>query len=416
MKKNQLSIRLYGEQVGILEQTPSGGKTFRYDSNAKWPISIGMPLREELYGEQPCEAYFGGLLPESETVKRLIGKRYGVSANNSFALLKAIGYDCAGAISCHAMDEPVIAHHPILLEGVVIEDNDLYKHIKDLPIKPLFMDVEGLKLSLAGVQDKAAICLLDNQIALPKNGCPTTHILKPPSHYFDGLVENEYFCLKIAKRIGLKVPGVELRKIKDITFLLIERYDRRIRTRFIERIHQEDFCQALSIKSSNKYQNEGGPGFKACFGLLNNATQPAIDRNHLAQGLVFNYLMSNMDAHGKNFSLLHNPRGNISLTPFYDIVCTGVYPDLSTKMAMKIGSKYDVAEVRPSHWEQLCKDINYRYLSMVNLIHQLGNEILEAAQLEKDEMKVKGIYNPIIDKIINFLEIGIDKTLKLFAL
>jgi HipA-like protein len=55
MEKKQLSIRLYGEQVGILEQTPSGSKTFSYDSNARLPISIGMPLREEPYGEQQCE-------------------------------------------------------------------------------------------------------------------------------------------------------------------------------------------------------------------------------------------------------------------------------------------------------------------------------------------------------------------------
>lgn len=415
MKKQQLSIRLYGEQVGILEQTSSGKKMFTYDSNAKFAISLGMPLREEPYGEQQCEAFFGGLLPESETAKKLIGRRYGASANNSYALLKAIGYDCAGAISCHAMDQPIVVHHPIHLEGDVITDDELYTHIKELPRNPLFMDVEGLRLSLAGVQDKAAICLIDNQIALPRNGCPTTHILKPDSHHFEGLAQNEYFCMKIAKRLGLKVAEVELRKIKDITFLLIERYDRRIKFNNIERIHQEDFCQALSIKSSNKYQNEGGPGFKECFDLLNNVTQPAIDRNQLARVIVFNYLVSNMDAHGKNFSLLHHSQGTISLAPFYDIVCTRVYANLSTKMAMKIGSKYNVSEVLARHWKQLCDDNNYRYIAMVNLIQQLCHEIQEAAQLEKSDMAAKGIYNPIIDKIIHCIQLNINKTLQQFG-
>ncbi len=107
MKKNQLSIRLHGEHVGILEQTSTGKMIFTYDKDAATAISIGMPIRENHYGDIGCRAFFGGLLPESETAKKIIGKRYGVSPNNNFALLRAIGYDCAGAISCHALDEPI---------------------------------------------------------------------------------------------------------------------------------------------------------------------------------------------------------------------------------------------------------------------------------------------------------------------
>lgn len=415
MTKNQLSIRLYGEPVGILEQTSTGKKTFTYDSNAVTPISIGMPIREKPYGEQPCEAYFGGLLPESETTKLLIGKRYGVSPNNSFALLRAIGYDCAGAISCHEIDEPIVPQRSVSLTGKIITDNELYKHIKELPKKPLFMDVEGLRLSLAGVQDKAAICIIDNQVALPENGCPTTHILKPASPHFEGIAENEYFILKLAKRVGLPVPEIEIKKIKDITFLLIERYDRCLQNNCIERIHQEDFCQALGVSSIRKYQNEGGPGFKECFELLKNTTQPAIDRNLLASAVVFNYLICNMDAHSKNFSLLHDSASNIRLAPFYDMICTRVYQELTSKMAMKIGRKYDANFVLPRHWKQLCEDINYRYLAMVELIETLGAKIKRAVFLEKEQLKVKGINNSIVDKIINVINNNVDDTLRKFS-
>lgn len=414
MKKNQLSIRLHGEPVGILKQTPAGKKVFTYASTAVMPISVGMPIREEPYGEQQCEAFFGGLLPESEAAKQIIGKRYGISPNNSFALLRAIGYDCAGAISCHAIDEPIISQHPVPLTGKIIMEDEFYEHIKELPKIPLFMDVEGLRLSLAGVQDKAAICLINNQVAFPENGCPTTHILKPASPRFEGIAENEYFVLKLAKRIGLPVPEVELKKIKDITFLLIERYDRRIKNNYIERVHQEDFCQALVVPSSRKYQNEGGPGFKDCFELLKNTTQPAIDRNLMASAIVFNYLVCNMDAHGKNFSLLHNAASNIRLAPFYDIVCTRVYQKLTSKMAMKIGSKYDADHVLPRHWKQLCEEVNYRYLAMTSLIETLGHQIKSAAVQEKEQLQANGIDNPIIDKIINVIERNIDQTLKRF--
>lgn len=414
MNKNQLSIRLHGEPVGILEQTPTRKKAFTYNKNAFMSISTSMPIREEPYGEQPCEAYFGGLLPESDTAKQLIGKRYGVSPYNSFGLLRAIGYDCAGAISCHAIDDPVIHQRSVPLTGKIITKDELYERIKELPKKPLFMDIEGLRLSLAGVQDKAAICLIDNQIALPEDGCPTTHILKPASPHFDGIAENEYFVMKIAKRIGLSVPNVELRKIKDITFLLIERYDRHIKNNFIERIHQEDFCQASGVLTSRKYQNEGGPSLKDCFGLLNNTTQPAIDRNRLASAVIYNYLIGNMDAHGKNFSLLYHSTSSIRLAPFYDIVCTRVYEKLTIKMAMKIGSKYDADDVLPRHWKQLSEETNYRYLALANLIETLGNQIKQAALEEKKELKAKGVKHSIIDKIIDFAEKNIDQTLKRF--
>lgn len=409
MKKNLLSVRLFGKQIGILEQTATGKKTFTYDTSATEIISLGMPLREESYGEVQCEAFFGGLLPESETVKKIIGKRYGVSAHNSFALLKAIGYDCAGAISCHAIDEPIISQRSVPLTGKIITEDELYRHIKDLPQKPLFMDIDGLRLSLAGIQDKAAVCMIDGQIALAQDGCPTTHLLKPSSPHYPGIAENEYFCLKIAKGIGLPVPNVDLRHIKDSTFLLIERYDRHIQNKQVERIHQEDFCQALGVLSSRKYQNEGGPSFKDCFELLKKTTQPAIDRNFLASALVFNYLVGNMDAHGKNFALLHNTQSNIRLAPFYDIVCTQVYPTLTSKMAMKIGSKYNANDVLARHWEQLCNEVGYGYPAMKKLIENQAESILKAATQERDILINNGQTIPIIDKIITTIEKNIKK-------
>ena len=98
-EKNELAVLLNGKLVGILEQTVTGKMQFTYDASAKQSISLSMPLRKEAYEEAVCEAFFGGLLPESDMAKRAIGKQYGISPNNTFALLKAIGHDCAGAIS-----------------------------------------------------------------------------------------------------------------------------------------------------------------------------------------------------------------------------------------------------------------------------------------------------------------------------
>lgn len=100
----------------------------------------------------------------------------------------------------------------------------------------LRLGVEDLRLSLAGVQDKAAICLINKKIALPMNGCPTTHILKPGIPVFENVVENEYICLHIAKQIGLQIPDIEIRHAKDISYLLIQRYDRIVSENTVARI------------------------------------------------------------------------------------------------------------------------------------------------------------------------------------
>lgn len=407
--KNQLSIRLHGEHIGILQQLPSGKMSFQYDKSAKTPISINMPLREQTYNEQICEAFFGNLLPESDLARKQIAQKYKISAHNTFALLKAIGYDCAGAVSCHSMNDPVIPHQSFKLSGMIVSEDQLYKHIQNLPSKPLFMDVEGLRLSLAGVQDKAAVCMIDNQIVFPDDGCPTTHILKPASHHYESLVNNEYYSLKIAKELGLNVPHVELRTLKDTAYLLVERYDRHIQNGFVSRIHQIDFCQALGFPSIRKYQNEGGPSLKDSFDLLKQSMQPAVDRNALAAGVVFNYLIGNMDAHAKNFSLLHSLNNEFKLAPFYDIICTRAYSDLTAKMAMKIGSKYGADEVFPRHWEQFCDTVGYSYPALSRLIQQMANDILKRLHQYKTTENA-----PILDKMINVIEPHIAETIKRF--
>ena len=237
--------------------------------------------------------------------------------------------------------------------------------------------------------------------------------MKPAVSAFEGLVENEYLCLHAASTIGLLVPRVEIRRIKDITYLLIERYDRLIQDNHIARIHQEDFCQALGIVSTRKYQNEGGPSFKQCFELLQNTTQPVSDLNRLASGLIYNYLICNMDAHGKNFSLLHNA-SQLSLAPFYDMLCTRFYPTLSEKMAMKIGSKYHADLVLARHWEQFCEDIHYAYPELKRLIKKQGEAVIKALESNQTFYIETTKNAAIVRKIIEIVVRNTEKVLRIF--
>jgi serine/threonine-protein kinase HipA len=409
-----LSVRMYGEHIGNLEQTPTGKMQFTYAPNAKYELSIGMPTQEQAYDEIRTEAYFGGLLPEGELARKKIGQRFGVNHNNSFALLKAIGYDCAGAVSLHSIAEKqkmLITDFP--LKGRIFLANELDKHIQDLPQKPLFLGVEGLRLSLAGAQAKAAVCLIDDKIALPLNGCPTTHILKPAIKGYDGIIQNKYMCLKIADRIGLTVPKVQIRWTKETPYLLIERYDRIIKNDKVSRIHQEDFCQASGFVTAKKYQNDGGPSFQTCFDLLRNTGQPVKDRNNLALLMVFNYFIGNTDAHGKNFSLLHHDNF-IQMAPVYDVLCTSIYDKLAKKMAMKIGGYYEIDKIFPRHWERECQEISYSYPFLRDVINKQAENIMKAAEIERDILREANLFDPIIDKIIRFFDKHINLTIKRF--
>ena len=153
---------------------------------------------------------------------------------------------------------------------------------------------------------------------------------------------------------------VETRKVEDIEYLRVERYDRKHVTidglPGVERLHQEDFCQAQNIVSELKYQKEGGPSFKQCFTLLRDvSTAPVLDLANLLDAAIFNYLIGNNDAHGKNFSLLY-PDKEIRLAPLYDAISTIYYPELNSDMAMRIGREYSSDKVTPKDFEQLARD------------------------------------------------------------
>jgi len=151
----------------------------------------------------------------------------------------------------------------------------------------------------------------------------------------------------------------------------------------LERIHQEDFCQALGIVSETKYQKEGGPSLKQCFGLLREvSSSPVVDLARLLDAVIYNYLVGNNDAHGKNFSLLYHGIGTgnlqVRLAPLYDVVSTIYYPELSRDMAMEIGGEYSSEKVMPANFERLAEEAGLAKLIVRRRVPELA-EIVVAA-------------------------------------
>lgn len=376
-----LHVWLNGDCIGELQQDDDGRLRFRYFE--EWrshpkaaPLSISLPLQKEAFPQKQARPFFAGLLPE-ESNRDLIAKMLGVSKNNDFGLLDGIGGECAGAVSLLPVGAVPAASKPPA--GQVFDEEALSKMFSELPKRPLMVGESGLRLSLAGAQSKIAVSRLGDAYALPLDNTPSTHILKPSSPHFAGLVENECFCMKLAAALGLAVAKVRVSRAGPISFLEVERYDRRLHPDgSVERLHQEDFCQALGIPPELKYQAEGGPGFKRCFELVRAVSSvPALDLLLLFDAAVFNFLIGNGDAHGKNFSLLHSSSG-IRLAPLYDLVCTQAYPELSPIMAMKIGGERNPGRIRLTHWSEFASEAGLGMAVAMRRIRLFAERTLKA--------------------------------------
>jgi serine/threonine-protein kinase HipA len=391
--KRTLDVFLHKDLVGKLVQDEQGVMRFAYDP--EWlhhpgaiPLSHSLPLTDKRFGRNESRAFFAGVLPEQHQ-REVIAKNLGISAKNDFAMLDMIGGECAGAVT-------------FLPEGQALPKREnsyrllspaaLAEILRTLPRRPLLAGEEGVRLSLAGAQDKIAVHVSGDAISVPLAGAPSTHILKPAIERFDGVVFNEALCMRLARSIGLRAASVETRSVEGIDFLLVERYDR---TRNVTtgaetllRLHQEDFCQALGVVPEKKYQIEGGPSLKDCFALVREVSSaPVLDLNALLDAVILNLLIGNNDAHGKNFSLLYND-GQTRLAPLYDVLSTSYYPELSSKMAMKIGGEFDAKKVRPQDFEHMAEEAG------------LAKPIVRRRVLELSELVISKLPTVAMDHLI----------------
>jgi len=243
----------------------------------------------------------------------------------------------------------------------------------------------------------------------------SSHILKPPIKLYSQTVENETFCMMLAAQMKLPVPDVTILH-KAEPLYLITRYDRHHDEHAnIVRLHQEDFCQALGVVPDMKYEKEGGPSLKDCFELLrNNSIQPVADVRHLLNWVVFNYLIGNADAHAKNIALLFTNTGP-ALAPFYDLMCTAVYDELSDRIAMKIGGEDRPDWIIARRWQQFAEDIDVGYKLVKQTLARMSNQVvIEAKQLHPLYAKQHGKCK-LIEQIINVIEKRAGKVLNSLA-
>jgi serine/threonine-protein kinase HipA len=388
----RLTVYLHSDAVGTLGQDDSGLLWFQYDpawinSPDAMPLSRSLPLRAEPFKGRQARPFFAGILPD-EGPRQQIAAILGISEGNDFAMLERIGGECAGAVSLLAEGAP--RPRTGAKRTRKLSAKELERVIAELPRRPLLAGERGVRLSLAGAQPKLPVVLHDSAIGLPLGNTPSTHIIKPEPERFPGLVANEILCMTLARRLGLKVPAVALRAVGNKPCILVERYDRlRAADGTILRIHQEDFCQALGFPPEKKYQQEGGPLVRDCIGLLRDwSTVPAADIRDFLDGLIFNMLIGNADAHAKNYSILYQQRQR-RLAPLYDLVCTLAWPELSKVPAMKIGRSDSLKTIRAVHWQKMAAEIGVGWPMLRERIADLSQRILAALQ----DAGLRGISN-----------------------
>jgi serine/threonine-protein kinase HipA len=403
----QLGVWLFGTLIGTLSQI-DGRLNFSYVSD--WlntrnaiPLSQSLPLQSEAFGDRATRPFFAGLLPEGDK-RKLIAQALHVSRQNDFALLDGIGGECAGAVTLLEPGQmPQTRDNHDFVRW--LDEVELLRILDEMPKRPMLAGEEGLRLSLAGAQDKLPVVAEGDRIGLPLFNSPSSHILKPAIADVEGSVFNEGFCLALANALKLDTVKAEIRRISDRHYLLVERYDRQVTADGrLMRLHQEDFCQALAVAPEYKYQNEGGPDLSQAFELLRRTTRPSAPQIlKLLDFAIFNAMVGNHDAHGKNFSLLYTTQG-IVLAPCYDVLSTAVYPNLTDKMAMKIGSKYRLTEVQLRHWERFAAEAGLSPAQVKKRILNIARRLPDLAAKRTAVFEAEGNGHTILPQIMTLIE------------
>lgn len=410
----ELVAILDGIEVGRIHQN-AGRLKFRYCERwqalqGAYPISTAMPLLIQEHSHAKIEPFLWGLLPDNEQALSRWGQHFQVSPRNPFALLSNVGEDCAGAIQFvppekldQLMGATATEDVEWLDESAISERLRLLKN--DAGAGRVAGDIG--QFSLAGAQPKTAFLRdeLQDRWGVPSGRTPTTHIFKPPTGEFDGFAENEHLCLAVAQQVGLVAASSEILTFGDQIAIVVERYDRRRHdpTNKVSRIHQEDFCQALSVAPAKKYQNQGGPSPLNILQHLRSHVPVSAEREfdvmRFCDALIFNWLIVGSDAHAKNYSILIGGEGRVRLAPLYDVISLLPYGDknpMRAKLAMKIGDEYAVDKITNAEWAKFSTSARVSKDKLFERIKELSQALPDAFSEQSAHMRLRGLEHGIL--------------------
>ncbi len=361
---NELNIFYEDKDVGIIVyDAPKNEFNFKY--NKQW-METGFELSPSLKFNQtisPTEIknFIENLLPEGNGLE-ILSQYYHISKQNKFSLLSIIGAETTGALTFS------LKHQVKTTSFKKISKELLYTRIEQRKEKPLAIWDGKPRLSIAGVQEKLPILLIDGIYGFGEGDLASTHILKFNTND-ENLVLNEHLSLVLAKSSGLNVAHSEIINISKEEVLQVKRFDRvLLKNKHVKRIHIIDSNQALNLPVSFKYERNFGSGrdvkdiregvsYKKLFDLAHVCISPIIVKKELIKWICVNLCLGNSDAHGKNISFIIDKKG-IKLAPFYDIVNITLYEAYDHEMAMGIDDEFSFKELSGYDFYEFCKKMN----------------------------------------------------------
>lgn len=224
---------------------------------------------------------------------------------------------------------------------------------------------------------------------LPRGTAPSIHILKPDIRRLAKVREsavNETVIMRTAARCGL--PTAEVFYEPLTRACVVRRFDRATRADGgLDRLIQYDLCQLAGTVSEKKYEKEGGPSLAACAAIVRRtSSQPAVDLRHLEQWVFFNLFTGNNGSHAKNLSIYELPGAGVRLTPFYDLMCTRIYPGLSREFAFSLGGEVLPGSVGREQVAALAREVGMGAPFLQKTAAELARQLPAARQGACDEL------------------------------
>jgi serine/threonine-protein kinase HipA len=387
-RPDRLDVYFGAEHVGTIHDA----SPIAFEYTVAWleraePMAIAaIPMQPGRQDSAAVQAFFENLLPEGELRDYLAAQR---KASTLFSLLLEVAGDTAGGfviVPGGESPQPP-AYEPTTWEAIAAL-------LRKKSTAAIDLQGEGARISLAGAQDKTSLAIFEDGVPrLPKGVSPSTHILKPNIRRLAKVWQsaaNEAIVMRTAAHCGLPTAAVFYEPHTESC--VVRRCDRMTRPDgSLARLVQYDLCQLAGTVSDRKYEKEGGPNLPKCGELIRRySTQPAADLRHFVDWILFNLYVGNNDSHAKNLSLCAVPGRGVLLTPFYDLMCTRLYPGLSQEFAFSVGGEFKPGWMAREHLELLAKQLGMRPQFFVSQATELAARMPDALHRALDEI------NPVL--------------------
>ncbi len=419
-----LALVADGKVMGEVRRDRRGRLTLAYDPGWRtmpgaWPLSLSMPLVVAEHEHGRIEPWLRGLLPGSEATLERWGRQFHASPRDAFALLAAVGEDCAGAVQ---LVPP--GRVPAILDGKPMTVDWLTRAGMAERLRTLRKDHSAARqardagrFSLAGTQAKTALFFNGQHWGVPSGRTPTTHILKLPMDGLDGHAQNEHLCLSLARALGLPVARSQVLTFEDQVAIVLERYDRVRDGSSIRRLHQEDLGQALGRAPARQDGNGAGAKPARMLDVIRvHSGEPQQDAWTFARALMLNWLIDGSDASAKNFAILIGAGGRARLAPLHNMASTLPWPDAGKRPPVTPdGVVYAFEEVGTRHWSKFAAEARLPAAQVLDAGRDMAARIPDALQQVVAQARIEGVNHPVVARLVELLSARAERCARLLA-